>query len=196
MRPPLSLEWGRPGRALRVALCVCASCAPAQSGSVVSAPTEPRAASAEGSQGASAAGDNGALDACALPWTLESVGGGSSSVVVTCGSDVRRQSLSSSRALSRAIAPALEPARERVCACASRMPVPAFVDLVVTAMPEEGRASVQASDPEDEADAERGPPFVACVGTVVATFSPSKASEVCPGAKAVFSYPLRVELLR
>jgi hypothetical protein len=139
----------------------------------------------------------GRLDACAQAWTLDGVGGGASSVVVACGSDVRREPLAnSSRSLESTIAPALEPARERVCACADRLPVPAFVDLLITATPAEGRASVQASDADDEIDPQLGPPFAACVGTVVATFSPSHTAGVCPGGKPVLSYPLRVELGR
>jgi hypothetical protein len=159
----------------------------------VSAPLEAGRASTL-RQGERGGESPGGLDACALPWTLESVADGASSVVVACGADVRRESLSSTRIGPRAIAPVLEPTRQRVCACAGRMPAPAFVDLVVTATPDEGRVSVQAGDPEDEGDPQLGPPFVACVGTVVATFAPLHAGDICPGAKAVLSYPLRVEL--
>jgi hypothetical protein len=70
------------------------------------------------------------------------------------------------------------------------------VDLVVTASPDAGIASVQAGDSEQDLEPEVGPVFVACIGTVVATFSPLRANDVCPSAKPVFRYPLRVDLAR
>jgi hypothetical protein len=138
------------------------------------------------------------LDACALPWTLQSVGGGSSGVVVACGSDVRREPLSLTSAVASAIAPALKPTQERLCACAARLPVPPFVDLTVTASLEDGRASAQASELDDEMDPERGPAFLACIGTVTATFASAEAFGVCPGGRrdAIVRYPIRVELIR
>ena len=134
------------------------------------------------------------LTACALPWTLEDVAGGPGRVVVVCGSDVRRQDVEPG-AMMRAIDPALEPARQRVCSCASRMPVPAFVDLVVTSSPDQGLAKVVASEPDDELDPAVAPAFVACVGSVVATFARMHA-DTCGTGEPTFVYPLHVELVR
>jgi hypothetical protein len=113
-------------------------------------------------------------------------------VVVVCGSDVRRQDVEPG-AMTRAIDPALEPARERVCACASRLTVPAFVDLVVTSWPDEGRASVAPGELDDELDADLATPFMACVGTVKTAFARSHA-DACGAEKATLVYPLRVDL--
>jgi len=134
------------------------------------------------------------LTACALPWTLEDVAGGPGRVVVVCGNDVRRQAVEPG-AMTRAIDPALEPARQRVCACAARMPVPAFVDLVVTSTPDQGRARVEASEPDDELDPAVAPAFVACVGSLVTTFARLHA-DTCGADEATFVYPLHVELVR
>ena len=57
--------------------------------------------------------------------------------------------------MTRAIEPALEPARQRVCSCAARLPVPAFVDLVVTSLPDEGRGSVEEGELDDELEGAR-----------------------------------------
>jgi hypothetical protein len=121
-------------------------------------------------------------------------------VIVVCGSDVRRESLSRSPALRSAIAPALEPARQRVCACAARLPPPAFVDLVVTVIPGQGRASVEANpggETDEEVDPALGAPFVACVGTVVATSPRAHPAGICDGAlEGTLKFPMRVELTR
>jgi hypothetical protein len=132
--------------------------------------------------------------ACDKPWTLDVIGG-DAQVVVVCPGDVQRRALDEKSAMVRALSPALDPARERVCACVGRVPVPAFVDLVLTAQPEEGRVTVRAGA-GDDLDPDHGPAFVACVGTVVATFEPLP-SEACSGAgKASFVYPVRLELGR
>jgi hypothetical protein len=132
--------------------------------------------------------------ACGKPWKLD-VPGGDARVVVVCATDVRRQAFEESSPIGRALFPALDPARERVCSCAGRVRAPAFVDLVFTAKPEEGRVTVRAEGDED-LDPELGPAFVSCVGTVVATFAPLP-SEVCPGAgKASLVYPVRLDLGR
>jgi hypothetical protein len=134
------------------------------------------------------------MTACALPWTLENLAGGPGRVVVVCGSDVRRQEVEPG-AMTRSIDPALETARQRVCACAARMRVPEYVDLVVTSTPDEGRAKVEASEPDEELDPEIAAAFVACVGTVSATV-PKSHPDTCGSSKATFVYPLRVDLLR
>jgi hypothetical protein len=130
--------------------------------------------------------------ACGKPWKLEVIGG-EGKVVVVCAHDVRREGFDDSGEIARALFPVLDPARERVCGCVHRGRPPAFVDLVFTARPEEGRVVAQAESNE-ELDPDLGPPFVACVGTVVATYAPVP-SLVCPGAgKASFVYPVRLEL--
>jgi len=134
----------------------------------------------------------GDLPACALPWTIEDVAGGPGRVVVVCGNDVRRQAVVPG-AMTRAIDAALEPARQRVCGCAAQLPPPAYVDLVVTSSPDEGRAKVEASEPDDELDPAIAPAFVACVGSLVTTFARLHA-DTCGTDDATFVYPLHVEL--
>jgi hypothetical protein len=155
-----------------------------QAPAVVEVPSSPRATPAP-------AGD---LPACALPWTIEDVAGGPGRVVVVCGNDVRRQPVLPG-AMTQAIDSALEPARQRVCGCAARMPPPAYVDLVVTTSPDEGRARVEASEPDDELDPAIAPAFVACVGSLVTTFARIHADS-CGADDATFVYPLHVELVR
>jgi len=114
-------------------------------------------------------------------------------VVVVCGSDVRREPLDGSGAIARAISPALERARERVCACAGRLQAPASLDLVVKSAPDEGRATVDASDLEDDMDPLLGPPFAACVGTVVVSYAPLHV-DACPDhEKPVVVYPFQID---
>ena len=96
--------------------------------------------------------------------------------------------------MTRAIEPILEPARQRVCACAGRMPVPAFVDLVVTSVPDEGRASVAVDELDDELDRDLATAFAACIGTLSATV-PRGHLDACGTAKAALKYPLRVDLV-
>jgi hypothetical protein len=95
--------------------------------------------------------------------------------------------------MARAIDPALEPARERVCSCMARLPPPAFVDLVLTSTPDEGHATVEASEPDEELDSALATAFVACVGRISATFAQSHAA-ACGTEKATLVYPFRVEL--
>jgi hypothetical protein len=134
------------------------------------------------------------MTACALPWTLEDVAGGPGRVVVVCGADVRRQDVEPGP-MTRAIDPALEPARQRVCACAARMRVPAYVDLVVTSTPDDGRAKVEAGEPDEELEADVAAAFVECVGTLSTTF-PRSHPDTCGAERATFVYPLRVDLVR
>jgi hypothetical protein len=134
------------------------------------------------------------LTACALPWTTADIEEGRARVVVVCGSDVRRQDIEPGP-VARAIDPALEPARERVCACASRMPAPAFVDIEVTVVPDDGQASIKAAEPDDELDADQANAFAACIGTVKATIARSH-TDACGPEKAILVYPLRVDLAR
>jgi hypothetical protein len=130
--------------------------------------------------------------ACERPWSLEVIGG-DARVIVVCDKDVQRRALDESSAVAGALAPALEPARERVCGCVARLRPPPFIDLVFTAKPQEGAVTVRASG-DDDLDPELGPDFVACVGTVVAKFVPLP-SDVCAGAaKASYLYPVRLEL--
>jgi hypothetical protein len=129
--------------------------------------------------------------ACADPWAPD---GATERVVVVCGAEVRRDAFDKNGDMIRAVAPALEPARERVCACAARMTPPPHVDLAVRSSPDEGRATVELADPEDDLDPTLGPDFVACVGTVVTTFAPFHL-DACPtGGNAVLLYPVRVDL--
>jgi hypothetical protein len=105
-----------------------------------------------------------------------------------CPSDVRREPLDPQGPMAPALAPGLDPARERVCGCASRVPPPPFVDLVFTAKPEEGRVTVEAKD-----DDELNPAFVQCIGTVTANFARRPGAE-CEGGPATYVYPVRLEL--
>jgi len=181
-----------------VALVACASCAPAGEATVVRAPTDAAAptTSQRGSDAArrpSEAAPPGAPDACSQPWTLEGMAGGPGRAVVVCGHDVRRAELDAD--MARAIAPALDPARVRVCACAAKMHAPAHVDLVVTAVPAQGRATVRVSqDDVDDVDPDLGPPFAACVGVVSVSFAPSHP-DACPaGEEPSLVYPARIDL--
>jgi hypothetical protein len=133
----------------------------------------------------------GAPAACEKPWTLGIIGG-DGRIVVTCANDVQRQPLDESSALARALAPGLDPTRERVCACASRQRAPSFVDLVFTAKPEEGRVTVSATRDED-VDPDVSAAFAACVGTVNASYEPIH-SGACPAGPATAIYPVRLEL--
>jgi hypothetical protein len=157
-----------------VVLVACDSAGP---GPVVSAP--------------STAPLSGVLEVCATPWKLEVIGGGAQ-VVLVCPRDVRRASLDESSAFRQALPPALDPAHDRVCACAARLHPPPFVDLVFTAHPDEGRVTVTANG-DEENDAQLAPPFIACVGTVNATFD-AVHSGVCPDGPASLVYPVRLDL--
>jgi len=184
----------RPAWSLQIVLAACVSCGPAGSGPFVSAPTLAVAPAHSAIGGAARRPSSSAPGACSQTWTLDGVAGGPGRVVVVCGSDVRREGLDGSGAMAGAIVPGLEPARERVCACAARMAAPDFVDLVLTSVPDDGRVTAEAGKPEDDLDPEQDPAFAACVGTVVARFAPSHG-EVCAGsAKTTLVYPLRIDL--
>jgi hypothetical protein len=117
--------------------------------------------------------------------------GGEAQVVVLCPGDVQRKPLDPNGPMAAALAPALDPARDRVCSCAARMQPPPVIDLVFTAKGREGRVMVEAKDDDDR---EGAAAFVGCVGTPTATFAPA-AANVCPaGAPATLVYPVRVEL--
>jgi hypothetical protein len=157
------------------------------------APPASRTAGAAGAANGARAGASGdGPSACATPWQLGVVGG-SAQVVVMCPSDVRRAALDPAGPMAPALAPGLDPARDRVCGCASRMPPPPFVDLVFTAKPVEGRVTVEAKD-DDELDPALGPAFVQCVGTVTAKFAPAHGGGCEGGGAATYVYPVRLEL--
>lgn len=171
----------------------CACCAAPET--VVTAPLVPSVL-ADRSE-ASAAVSSASLvtpGACSQKWTLDGVAGGPGRVVVVCGSDVRREALDESGPMARAIVPALEPARERVCACAGRIASPAFVDLVITAILDDGRVTAEASKPDDALDPDVDPAFAACVGTVVASFAPSRPGGCASLGKMTVVYPVRIDL--
>ncbi len=116
-------------------------------------------------------------------------------MVVVCAHDVRRAALSESSAFGQSLFPALDPARDRVCACAGRLHPPPFVDLEFTARPEAGRVTVTAKA-DDDLDPDLGPAFVACVGTLDARFDPVR-TDACPeGGPTSFVYPVRLDLVR
>lgn len=186
-----AIRVGMRSSTLAILLVACTSCVTARPGSVVRAPA---AGSAPDGASARFAG-SGASGACSLPWNLGDVVGGPGGVVVVCGTDARREPLAASGPTARAISPALEPARERVCGCAARLPAPPHVDLVVRSTPEQGRATVEVSDPEEDMDPQLGPPFAACVGTVTVSYLPSRL-DACPDPeKASVLYPFRVDLV-
>jgi hypothetical protein len=110
-----------------------------------------------------------------------------------CPGDVRREPLDLTGPVAPTIAPALDPTQSRVCDCAARLHAPAYVDLVFTSRPSEGRVTVEAKDDEDEQDPLLGPPFVACVGTVEVRFAKRPAA-ACGGAGGSVVYPVRLEL--
>jgi hypothetical protein len=175
-----------PRLSLLLPLTACAASGP---GPVVTAPALVQAAPAPR---ASAPRHGEMLAACALPWTLEDVEGGAGRVVAVCGGDVRRLDLEAGP-MTRSIEAVLEPGRARVCACAARMAAPPYLDLVVTTSPDEGTATLEPGETDEEQDAELTAPFVACVGTVKASF-PRSHADTCGQDRAVFKYPLRVEL--
>lgn len=133
--------------------------------------------------------------ACRQSWALEDVPAGDARVLVVCGNDVRREPIVVG-AMSRAIDPALESAHQRVCTCASRMAAPSFVDLVVTAVPEEGRAGVETSEPEGEVDPGVASAFAACVGKIASSFDRFPGGGCPGGEKTTFVYSFDVELGR
>jgi hypothetical protein len=173
-----------------LALVLCGACAAPGAGPVVLAPSaEPSPAVARPPPPPVVT----KLTACALPWTLEDMQGERGKVIITCGNDVNREDLEPGP-LARAIEPMLEPGRQRVCACAARMPAPAFVDLVVTSLPDEGRASLEVGELDDELDHDVATAFKACVGQL-ATAVPRTHVDACGASKATLTYPLRVDLV-
>ncbi len=178
-----SLASAKLGKALALGLFLFACAVPA-GGAYVSAPSRSRSGAAGGAT-AEAAGTAGAQSegpryppACRQSWALEDVPAGDARVLVVCGNDIRREPIVVG-AMSRAIDPGLESAHERVCTCASRMAAPQFVDLVVTAVPDEGRASVEASEPDGELDPGVASAFASCVGKIATSF-PRFVGGACP----------------
>lgn len=114
--------------------------------------------------------------------------------MVVCSTDVRRLPLDESGAAGRALAQAIEPARERVCECVRKGKPPEFVDLVFNVRPDEQHVTVEAKG-EDDQDPELGPPLARCVGTVSVSYSP-QPTDACDGAGKLksFMYPVRLEL--
>ncbi|HLK44328.1 MAG TPA: hypothetical protein VKT18_00005, partial [Acidimicrobiales bacterium] len=74
----------------------------------------------------------GSPASCRQSWRLEDAQASAAQVLVVCGADVRRASIEAG-AMTRALDPGLDAARERVCDCAAHMALPAFVDVVVKA---------------------------------------------------------------
>jgi hypothetical protein len=174
-----------------VLLVGCAACSAPRSGALVSAPSTPLPAPPAPAPPETSAGVTLPV-ACGKPWNLGVVGG-DASVVVVCANDVQRRALEDSASIARSLSPGLDPARDKVCACVARLRAPAFVDLVFTAQPSEGRVTVEARS-EDDDDPELGPPFVACVGMVSASFPPL-STDACSGpGKVAFIYPVRLDL--
>lgn len=178
-----------------LALGLVACGAPA-GGGYVSAPSGPTGSPSVAPAAAGVQGETPhSPAACRQSWALEDVPAGDARVLVVCGNDVRREPIVVG-AMSRAIDPGLESAHQRVCTCASRMATPPFVDLVVTAVPDEGRAGVETSDPEGEVDPGVASAFAACVGKIASSFAPF-AGGACPsGEKTTFVYSFDVELGR
>ena len=175
-----------------------AACGVPAGGTYVSAPavsSSSRGPAVPALAGQAATSPTRSPNACRDSWALEDVPAGDARMLVVCGNDVRREPIVVG-AMSRAIDPGLESAHQRVCTCASRMAAPQFVDLVVTAVPEEGRAGVETSEPEGEVDPGVASAFAACVGKITASF-PRFEGGGCPGAeKTTFVYSFDVELGR
>jgi hypothetical protein len=180
-----------------LALGLVACGAPAGGGAYVNAPSGPAGeSSSEGSAGAGVQSETPRSPAaCRDSWALEDVPAGDARVLVVCGNDVRREPIVVG-AMSRAIDPGLESAHQRVCTCASRMAAPPFVDLVVTAVPEEGRAGVETSEPEGEVDPGVASAFAACVGKIASRFDRFPGGGCPGGEKTTFVYSFDVELGR
>jgi hypothetical protein len=174
---------------LALASAACASSA----GPVVSAPLVP--ASGPVAPGASRHPPSapGAPTACGQSWELQDAVGHGASVIVVCGSDVRREPIAVGP-MTRALDPALDLARERVCACAARGAAPGTVDLVVTAVPRDGRASVEPGEAEASLDPQVGQAFAACLGTLGVTFPAFQDAACEDGSGAKYVYALDVEL--
>jgi hypothetical protein len=173
-----------------LALVLLASCEPGAGGPVVHAPST----GGESPPARAASPGEDQLTACALPWTLETIAEGPGTVIVVCPGDARREPVQAGP-MTRAIDPALEPARHRVCDCAKRMQAPEFVDLKVTSAPDDGQARVEPGEIDDELDPDPARAFYACVGTLQVPFARSHA-DTCGGPNVTFVYPLRVDLAK
>jgi len=173
---------------------VFAACAPSQ-GPVVSAPAMPGAAPHAGAVARPTAMAPGSPAACGQSWELEDAVGAGARVIVVCGSDLRREPVAVGP-MTRALDPALDAARERVCACAARGAAPATVDLVVTALPGEGRASVEPGEAEASLDPQVAQAFASCVGSLGVTFPPFDDATCGDGARVKYVYALDVELVQ
>ncbi len=158
----------------------------------VAGPGSGRAPGARGADRPSAAGGPAA---CLQSWALEDAAGSAAQVLIVCGNDVRRTPVTVGP-MTRALDPALEVAHERVCSCAARVPSPAFVDLVITAVPADGRASVEPSEPDAALDADVAQGFLACVGSVPVSFARFAADECGGQGATTYVYSLDVELER
>ena len=180
----------RPGlflfTAVLAVLQAASGCAP---GAVVSAPVG--AAQQAGRQ--AAARTQTGSGACGQSWALEDAVGGDARVIIVCGTDLRRAPIAVG-AMTRALDPPLDAARERVCACAGRVAPPASVDLVVTALPGEGRATVEPGDADASTDPTTAQAFGACVGSLSTTFPAFDAKACDDGSPARYVYALSVEL--
>jgi hypothetical protein len=179
---------------LLVLLLASGTACGSQPGPVVSAPAVASAAAGAHAAPASTPSSD-APAACGQSWALEDAAGGSSQILVVCGNDVRREPAAAGP-MARALDPALEVAHERVCSCAQRVRAPASVDLVITAVPAEGRASVESTDPDASLDPDVAPGFLACVGSIPVSFAKFPA-DACEGHGATtYVYSLDVELAR
>jgi hypothetical protein len=162
----------------------------ARSGSVVSAPAATTSAGAPASTVVTAPEGPAA---CGQSWALEDAAGSSAQILVVCGNDVRREPVDAGP-MARALDPALQVAHDRVCSCAARVRAPAFVDLVITASPSDGHASVEPSEPDASLDPDVAPGFLACLGSFPVAF-PKFAVDACDGHGATtYVYSLNVEL--
>jgi hypothetical protein len=171
---------------------VFTACAPS-AGPVVSAPAIAGTAPAAGAVARPISAAPGSPAACGQSWELEDAVGAGARVIVVCGSDLRREPVAVGP-MTRALDPALDVARERVCACAARGAAPATVDLVVTAVPGEGRASVEPGEAEASLDPQVAQAFAGCVGSLGVTFPPFDDATCGDGARVKYVYALDVEL--
>jgi hypothetical protein len=178
-------------RAALLALCVACGGSTA-GGGVVNAPL----AGSDGAPGGGASGPGASVrelpGACSSTWTPEQVAS-AGQAVVGCGNEIARADLDPGSPAVRAILAGLDAARDRICACAAKLPTPASVELTVHARPEEGRATAALTEDEDLAaqdDVMRA--FVACVGTVATTFHPAPGAPTteCPAGRATYDYPI------
>jgi hypothetical protein len=184
------MSYAREMRAVAGIALLVASCTP-QAGAVIDAPLVTATTARQGARDSAPALPRAGPVACSEPWAPD---GPTERVVVVCSGDVRREAFDEAGQIARAVAPALEPARARICACASRVTPPPHVDLSIRAAPDEGSSSVEIADPEEDLDPTVGPEFAACVGTVVVTFAPFHL-DACPaGGNAILVYPVRVDL--